>query len=217
MESSVTQSMNEPEPEAIDDELAKLPPPPRAQRTLTLAIMLVTAALALFLAWAVQQEAAFALQAAPTASAVDLTNHNLEPGTWVSGSVALGAIGGVSFDRPLVQGTERILPVVGTGARLWVAVHSQASQHDTGRFVPPAQISGHVVSLTHPGLRYRGVKDSVVASLGPDAKVPEDALLILDGETPAALRWSLLLVGACLAFAIWNVVYAARLVRRIET
>jgi hypothetical protein len=196
----------------LDEQLLQLPDPPRAERTWSLLAMTASAAAALALTFAIRGEIAFALSSTQNQVRITMPLERLPPEGLVTASLTLGATGAIRMDRPLVDGSERIFPVLGRDD-LWVATRSPKT-FDAGRFVPPSEVSGRVVMLNAPGIRYRGALEAIEQALGHAP--PKEARLLIDGETPSSLRWALLL-GVCSAlFALWNAVTALRMFRRIR-
>ena len=80
---------------------------------------------------------------------------------------------------------------------------------------PPTSFRGRLVRWSASGLRHRGLQQAV-ESLTHEA-VPADAWLLVDGESPSAARWSLGLALMSAGFAVWSVVTAGRLLRRVDS
>jgi hypothetical protein len=204
-----------PEPlrtEELDEELAQLPPPPRAERTWSLLLLLLSAVSALALAFALRAEAGFALNGGAGARELgELRAQTLAPGQSVSFVATFAANGATQMDRSLTSGSERVVPVLGR-EDVWVVMRTNELPQ-TGRFVPVRAVQGHVVPLYAPGLRYRGTADAIGAALGKAP--PSAAVLVIDGEEPSNARWALFVVLACVGFALWNAFTAFRLLKRV--
>jgi hypothetical protein len=97
----------------FDEQLLQLPDPPRAERTWSLLAMVVSAIAALSLTFALRGEIAFALSnAQPMRITAPLTVLPTE-GMVTASNLTLGATGAIRMDRPLVDGSERVFPVLG--------------------------------------------------------------------------------------------------------
>jgi hypothetical protein len=196
----------------IDEELAQLPPPPRAERTWSVVLLSASALGALALAFAFRTEATFALKQGANAELGELGSQVLTPGQAVSFRATFAATGATQMDRPLTEGSERIVPVLGRDD-VWVAVRT-SELPQTGRFSPTSAVTGHVVPLATPGAHFRGTWESVTSALGKAP--PANAVLVIQGEVPAGLRWALLLMIACVLFASWNTFTVFQLLRRVK-
>jgi hypothetical protein len=201
--------------DAVDPELLALPAPPKAQRQLTVALLAVVAVTASLMAYSLRGEAAYAL--AP-ARDVDLGELYSVKATAVDGNTyarAHGALGGalaVRFERPFESDTYRVSPVMGR-RDLWVEVRVRSGE-EGGRYVPPTAFAGRLVRWDASGLRHRGL-EGAVDSLTHEA-IPSGAWLLVDGESPDRARWALALGLIFAGFAVWSVVTAGKMLRRVE-
>lgn len=199
---------------ALDPELLALPAPPKRERTITVALLVVTAVASLAMMGVLGRDAAYAfaperardlgeLTRAPAATFVN-NDH-------VRGEALLGAARAIRYERPLVSGSYRLMPVAGRDD-LWVEVRLPSGA-ESARWVPPARVSGRLVRFTDAGPRHRGLADAVRDATGAD--IPRGAFLLVDGAAPADARWAVLLVLLFASFAAWNALAAAKLVRRV--
>jgi hypothetical protein len=206
----------------LDPELLSLPDPPRSGRTLTMAILALAAVSALAMTFALRRDVAYAL--APIlgharSAAADVGDLRLatpdvlsaHENRFVRGDAMLGAAGGIRYERVLVADSFRTLPVAGRGD-VWVDVRVPSGQ-ENGRWEPPRTFAGRLVRFGEAGPRHRGIADAI-ASVTHE-RVPTSAWLVVDGEEPASSRWVLALAAALLCFAVWNVLSAVRLVRKV--
>ncbi len=200
-------------PDAVDPELLELPDPPRKERNLTVAVLVITALASLAMCAALMRDAAYAFA---SSSSADLGNLNSAPSSafvenaLVRGDGFVGAAGGIRYERPFEPDSYRLVPLAGRGERtdLWVEIRVPSGQ-ETGRFVPPSQFEGRLVRFDRAGLRHRGLR-------GVADAVPEGAWLLVDGETPERSRWAVTLLVLFFGFAVWNVVGITRLVRKVR-
>jgi hypothetical protein len=198
----------------VDPELLALPPPPAAQRRLTIALLAVVALTASFMAYSLRGEARYAL--APTVE-VDLGDlyaadtTKIEDNRYVRAHGSLGGALALRFERPFEADTYRVSPVMGR-RNLWVEVRVPSGD-EGGRYVPPSSFRGRLVRWGESGLRHRGLAQAVDGLTGE--AIPADAWLLVDGESPGAARWALGLAVLFAGFGLWSVVTAARLVRRV--
>lgn len=200
----------------LDPELLALPDPPKKGRTLTLAVLALTAIASLAMVFALRRDVAYAIRGAAPVDVgdlrtVDKTIDASENG-YISAHGMLGAAGGIRYERPFAADTFRALPVAGR-PDVWVEVRIPAGQ-ESGRWEPPRSFSGRLVRFHATGPRHRGLASAIAATT--DQSVPDKAWLLVDGEAPSASRWSAALAIMFLAFAIWNVGAIAKLVRRVD-
>jgi hypothetical protein len=201
----------------VDPELLALPDPPQRARRLTTAILVLAAASALALTFALRRDVTYALGPTTPLSLGDLrtapaavlaANEN----RFVRAEAMLGAAGGIRYERPFVADSFRTVPVAGR-ADLWVDVRVPAGQ-ENGRWEPPHTVAGRLVRFGAAGPRQRGIASAIADATHESVPVP--AWLVVDGEEPAGARWAVVLAAALLAFAAWNVATAVRLVRRVR-
>ncbi len=203
--------------EELDPELLALPDPPRGGRTLTVAVLAAAAALALALAFALRRDVAFALRGGASDDLGDLhltplANLASDENRLVRAEALLGAAGGIRYERPLVDDTFRTLPVAGR-PDVWVDVRVPAGQ-ETGRWEPPRSFVGRLVRFGAAGPRHRGLADAIARVSRTD--VPAGAFLLVDGEAPEDVRWTILLAATFVACAAWNLISISRIVRRVK-
>jgi hypothetical protein len=203
------------EREELDPELLDLPDPPKKERTLTVALMAVTALASIAMIAALARDAMYAF-ASP--SAVDLGDLRTAPAsaladnTLVRASGMLGAAGALRYERPFDHDTYRVSPVAGR-PDIWVEVRVPARE-ENARYVPPTSFAGRLVKFEHAGQRHRGLRGSIETATG--RAVPPGAWLLVDGESPSHARWAVALMALFAAFAVWNVANIARLLRKVK-
>ncbi len=191
----------------LDPELLELPDPPRAERTRTLALLLVTAAASLAMVFSLARDGAFALSDAEPIEAGELLGIKtaaIGQNRLVNAHGLLGTRGAIRYERPFESDSYRLMPAAGR-SDLWVELRVPAGQEGE-RFVPPPSFSGRLVRFDGTGPRHRALR----------AYVPAGAWLLVDGETRERARWSLALCALFTGFAAWNLAMFARLVRRVR-
>jgi hypothetical protein len=199
-----------------DRDLLELPAPRRPWRRATLVTLGLGAALSLILACLVLPDVAYSLKGGAPRDLGDLTSARLDAAlsdSWVHGEGQLSVTRAIRYARPLEHDTYRLASVEGN-PKLWVQVRVPANEEGP-RFVPPDSFVGRLLPMSKLGIRQRGLPEAVGRS-GVDAP-PPDGWLLIDGESPAALRWAFGLLGLLLAFATFNVVGLVRLARPIPT
>lgn len=212
MSSSTESDVSSAEP---DRELADLPPPRRPFRRLTLFVMGVTAALALWLAYSLRGDLAYALSGgAPRdiGSLDKLGSDGIPANSWVRGEGSLSTADVVRYFRPLDRDAHRLARVDGN-PRLWVELRVPRDA-DGEHFVAPGSFVGRLVPASEAGLRY-GALASAVAEAGKPP-LPEDSWLLLDGESPQTTRWVIGLMVVLFGFAAFNLVGLVRLSRLVR-
>ncbi len=201
----------------VDPELLALPDPPRGGRTLTLALLALTALASLAMVFALRRDVAYALHAdAPVdvgdlrlADAATLAQHD---NATVTAHAMLGAAGGIRYERPFAADSFRALPIAGRGD-VWVEVRVPDGE-ESGRWEPPRAFTGRLVRFDEAGPRHRGLAAAIRETTSQS--VPQGAWLLVDGEAPSSSRWSIALAALFLVFGGWNVVAMGRLVRKIS-
>jgi hypothetical protein len=201
----------------VDPELLALPDPPRRERRLTTAILLLAAVSALALTFALRRDVAYALGHTTPLSLGDLSTApapvlGANENRFVRADAMLGAAGGIRYERPFVADSFRTVPVAGR-SDLWVDVRVPAGQ-ESGRWEPPHSVAGRLVRFGAAGPRHRGIANAIAEAT--HESVPAPAWLLVDGEEPAGARWAVVLAAALLAFAAWNIAAVVRLVRRVK-
>lgn len=212
--------MHAPEPtlaaaEPADPELEALPEPRRPGRWLSLATMGATTLVAGLLAWSLRHEAAYATRGAEPVEVADLGAASPArelANAWVSADALLGASGAVRYKRPAHSDSFRLAPVAGNEA-IWIEVRVPDGMEGP-RFVPPSSFVGRLVPFDEAGLRHAALPGLVHDVTG--ATVPAGAWLLVDGESPRELRWSLALAALLLGVAAFNVWGIVRLVRPVR-
>lgn len=201
--------------EELDPELLALPDPPKKGRTATLLLLALTAVASLAMVFVLRRDVAYAFVPASPADLGDLRTaeqaFRANENGYVSAHAMLGAAGGIRYERAFAADTFRALPVAGR-PDVWVEVRIPRGQ-EGGRWEPPRTFSGRLVRFDATGPRHRGLRSAIGAVT--DQAVPAGAWLLVDGEAPAASRWSAALALLFFAFAVWNVTAITKLVRRV--
>ena len=201
--------------EASDPDLVALPAPPRRERTLAAALMMVTAVASATMCWALRSEVAYALARSSPTDVGDLASLDVgtvAPGTYVEATGMLGTTGAIRYSRPLEGDSFRLQPVAGN-PRVWVEIRVPEGMEGP-RFVPPATFAGRLAPMSDAGLRHAGLVRSVLRET--NTRVPDGAWVLVDGASPRASRWALALFGLFAFFALWNVVNVVRILRPIR-
>jgi hypothetical protein len=205
-----------PPPSGKKHDLASLPAPRRPWRRVTLVTLALGALGSLALSFAVLPDVVYSLHGGSPRDLGDLVSARLEPAlsdAWVHGEAQLSATRAIRYARPLEHDTYRLASVEGN-PRVWVQIRVPANE-ESSRFVPPDSFVGRLLKVSSLGIRQRGLPEAVRES-GVEPP-PADAWLLVDGESPAAMRWAFGLLGLLLAFATFNVVGLVRLTRPIPT
>jgi hypothetical protein len=196
-----------------DPELEALPEPRRPGRRLTLVTLAVTAMASVAMAWALSGDVRYALRSGPPLQVGDLGGFEPRPeqaNTWVRGEALLATTGAVRYRRPLEADTYRLAEVTGN-PRVWVQIRVPADLEGP-RFVPPTSFVGRLLPFRDAALRHRGLVAAIESA--SQAKLPNDAWLLIDGEAPRTTRWAIGLVALFVAFAAFNLYGLYRLTRR---
>ncbi len=205
-----------PEPTGgTDPELRALPEPRRPWRRLTLVVMATTAVVSVVMAWNMRGEALYALQNGPPTQLGELdtaAHGRLLANRWVQGTAQLDVTGSIRYSRPLESDTFRLARVAGT-PNLWVEIRVPAGLEGP-HFVAPASFVGRLVPFSRAGLRHRGLPAEVKATT--NERVPPDAWLLVDGESPRGARWAVGLVALFVGFVAFNLFGVFRIVRPVR-
>jgi len=203
--------------EDVDPELLALPDPPRGGRTLTIALLALTALASLAMVFALRRDVTYALRAETpvdvgdlrTTDAATLAQHENRP---ITAHAMLGAAGGIRYERPFAADSFRALPIAGR-SDVWVEVRVPDGE-ESGRWEPPRSFAGRLVRFDQAGPRHRGLASAIEETTSQP--VSASAWLLVDGEAPASSRWALALAALFLVFGAWNFVAIGRLVRKVS-
>jgi hypothetical protein len=201
---------------ASDHELIELPTPRRPWRRATLVTLSLAGLGSLLLTLAVLPDVAYSLRGGQPRELGDLTTTRLSrelSDTWVHAQGQLSVTNAIRYRRPLERDSYRLASVEGN-PKMWVQIRVPAGAEDP-RFVPPDSFVGRLLPIDELGLRQRGLREAV-----GEAGLPlptDDAWLLVDGESPAAVRWAFGLLALLVAFATFNVIGLVRLARPIPT
>lgn len=198
-----------------DPELLALPAPSKRARTATVGLMLVTAALALWMAFSLRGEASYALSSGDPAEVGDLTSAELPSSLgnqYVRASALLGTAGAIKYGRAAEGDSFRLAPVAGR-PNVWVEMRVPEG-FEGPRFVPPTLFAGRLVPFSAAGIRHSGLAASVAKQ--SQVTVPADAWLLIDGSSPRTARWAVALVALFGAFAAWNLASVYRILTKVR-
>ncbi len=197
-----------------DPELLALPSPPKRERALTVATMALTSIAAGLLAWSLRSEARYALVAGTPQDVGNLTALTFDgraPNRYIEGTAMLGTQGAIRYGRAAESDSFRLSPVAGND-KLFVEIRVPEG-FEGPRFIPPRSFAGRLVPFKDAGLRHASLRDAVAEKGG--VKVPDDAWLLIDGSSPRASRWALMLTLLFGGFSIWNLIAIVRLLARV--
>ncbi len=198
-----------------DPELDALPRPRRPGRTATLVMMGLTTLLSLLLAFSLRSEGSYALRAGAPLELGPLAAQapQAEWGNrWVRAEGSLAPSGAIKYGRLLEADGFRLARLEGTQP-IWVEVRVPKGMEGP-YFVPPTSFVGRLVPFASAGLRHASLTTELQRATG--TAVPQEAWLLVDGESPAQARWVLGIVGMMLAFALFGIVGLLRLLRPIS-
>ena len=200
-----------------DPELVQLPAPRHPWRRATILALLLCFGISSALLFGLRGELAYALWSGPPQSIGALAT--LSPGQpisnhWVEAEADLEDHGGIRYERPFESGTFRLVPVQGNH-RVWVQIRVPAGFEDQ-YFVPPNSFVGRLAPVTSLGVRYSALPRAVSDAGWPKGQLPDDAWILIDGESPKAIRWVLaltLVLAGFAGFSLWATTAALRPVR----
>jgi len=204
--------------EGPDPELEQLPAPrhPWRRTTIGALVLCFAASVALFLG--LQGELAYTLKGgAPTqvGSLAGLSPGRTLSNQWVAAEGELNEFGGIRYERPFEPGTFRLVPVQGN-PKIWVQIRIPAGFEDE-HFVPPTAFVGRLAPLKSLGLRYSALADAIEDAGWSKSQMPAEAWVLVDGESPQAIRWVLALSLVLLGFAAFSAWAATSVLRPART
>jgi len=200
--------------EGPDPELEQLPAPRHPWRRTTILSLLLCFAASLALLLGLRGELAYSFRSGPPQSigALATLTPNLNiSNRWVQAEGDLEEHGGIRYERPFESDTFRLVPVQGN-PKMWVQIRIPSGFEDE-HFVPPNSFVGRLSPVGSLGLRYSALSDAVQDAGWPQGQLPTDAWVLIDGESPGAIRWvlalSLVLLGFA-GFSLWATTAALR-------
>jgi hypothetical protein len=198
-----------------DPELLSLPAPPKRERTITVLLMVLTAAAAAWMAVSLLGEARYAVTPGHPLDVGDLTA--LHPGDemanrYVRATALLGTTGAIRYGRAAEGDSFRLAPVAGN-PKLWVEIRVPEG-FEGPRFVPPTVFAGRLVPFKKAGVRHVGLGGAVHEQT--TSALPDDAWLLIDGGSPRASRWAIALALLFAGFSVWNLASVARVLSRVR-
>lgn len=170
----------------------------------------VTAVSSLALAWALRRPALYATFQGPPRELGELRAAHLDDtlaGAWVH---AVGAPGPMAaeYRRPLDGDRYRLVPAA-DAPDLWIELRIPKAL-ESDRYVPPNSFVGRLTRMRDAG----PARESLLEAASVVGKRPgDDAWVLLDGETPSTMRWTLGFIGLLLSFFGFSVFGLIRLLR----
>ncbi len=200
-----------------DPELERLPTPRHPWRKTTIITLISCLVVSVTLLVGLRGELTFSIRSGPPTLIGNLST--LEPlsrqrNRWVQADGELADHGGISYQRPFETDSFRLVPVQGN-SRLWVQVRVPAGFEDE-HFVPPTSFVGRLLQVDSLGVRYSALQQAVIDAGWPKGQMPDDAWILVDGESPKAIRWVLALAVVLIGFAgfcLWATAFVLRRVR----
>ncbi|HEY3592913.1 MAG TPA: hypothetical protein VGL13_03525 [Polyangiaceae bacterium] len=195
----------------IDPELVSLPRPPQTGKTLSLALMSLTAFFAIVLSAGLFGDVRYALSNAEADDIGPMTS--LAPGPAVSNRFvktkgALDRSTAVRYDRVLESGAFEIAKVAGN-PKIWVEM--RVPDGEGPNFALPATtFVGRLVPLDSVEFRLRSFW------MPSRSAYAAGEWVLLDGATPASFHWSLPLFALLVVFAGYNLAMIGRIVRPVR-
>ncbi len=197
-----------------DPELEQLPAPRHPWRRTTIVTLLLCFCASLGLLLGLRGELAYCLRLSPPQFVGPLAEFSPEypmSNHWVQAEGDLEEHGGIRYGRPFDSDSFRLVPVQGN-RRMWVQIRVPAGFEDE-HFVPPTSFVGRLAPLKSLGLRYSALPEAIQDAGWPKGQLPDDAWVLIDGESPKAIRWVLalaLILAGFAGFSLWATTAALR-------
>ena len=196
-----------------DPELERLPPPHHPWRKTTIVTLVLCFVVSLTLLVGLRGELIYSVRTGPPTSIGNLSALQplSEQNKWVQADGELADHGGIRYQRPFEADSFRLVPVQGN-PRFWVQIRVPAGFEDE-HFVPPNSFVGRLLPVDGLGVRYSSLHQAVFDAGWPIGQIPNDAWILVDGESPKAVRWVLALAGVLLSFAsfcLWATTFVLR-------
>lgn len=197
-----------------DPELEQLPTPRHPWRKTTIFSLVLCLLVSITLLVQLRKELVFAGYSGHPTALGDLSIWRpdaRQKDLWVQAEGELADHGGIRYRRPLDADSFRLVPIQGN-MRIWVQVRVPAGYEDE-HFVPPTTFVGRLMRADRLGMRYSALVDAVPDAGWPKGQIPTDAWVLIDGESPKAIRWVLALALVIMGFAVfclWAAVYVVR-------
>jgi hypothetical protein len=190
-----------------DPELEQLPSPRRPWRRTTIFSLLSCFAVSVTLLMGLLGDFAFSTRRGPPRELGNLASLRPTSGQvnqWIRAEGELADHGGIRYQRPLEADSFRLVPIEGND-QIWVQVRVPAGFEDE-HFVPPTAFVGRLLKASSSGIRYSALRQAVRDAGWPASQMPNEACILVDGESPAAIRWVLALAVILLGsagFSLW--------------
>jgi len=190
-----------------DPELEQLPSPRRPWRRTTIFTLLSCFVLSVTLLTGLLGDFVFSTRQGPPRELGSLASLRPTSGAvneWVKAEGELADHGGIKYRRPFEADSFRLVPIEGND-RIWVQVRVPAGFEDE-HFVPPTAFVGRLLKANSSGIRYSALRQAVVDAGWPSGQMPNEACILVDGESPTAIRWVLALAVILLSsagFSLW--------------
>lgn len=190
-----------------DPELEQLPSPRRPWRRTTIFALLSCFVASVALLGGLLGDFAFSTRRGPPRELGSLANlrpTSSEMNQWIKAEGELADHGGIKYQRPFEADSFRLVPIEGND-RIWVQVRVPAGFEDA-HFVPPTAFVGRLLRANSSGVRYSALRQAVEDAGWPSSQMPNEAWILVDGESPAATRWVLALAAILLGsagFSLW--------------
>jgi hypothetical protein len=177
--------------------------------------MALTALFSLFLVAGLGGDVSYTLSNADPSDVGSLGSFQPAPSMrnrFVRGQGVVTASEAIRYERVFEEGAFELVPVVGE-RRIWVEMRV-ADRDGALKLAPPTTFVGRLLPLQSALFRLRGLRIAMTDRLA--GATTKDAWVLVDGATPASLRWTLALAALLTAFAAYNLVMIGRMVRPIR-
>jgi hypothetical protein len=186
--------------DAVDQELAALPGPPRGRRLLSMASMIAVVVVAMGLLVHLREDVAYSFAEARTTdlgevNAIELSELETNRYVRVRGTPMLSRM--VRFERAISGQQYAVFPLAGQ-RQIFVQVPVEALS-DPAR-AAQGEFSGRLLTFGQLGGRFRVVREYLSRDLGMPVTV--ESFVVLAEEPPSSYGWAIGMSALCLAIIV---------------
>lgn len=194
----------------LDRELADLPAPPQTRVRVLGALLGAISLVSVALSYQLRDDVAYAFSPAAPVVLGDATTATL-PSTLANRTVTVRVTpqmaGAVRYTRPLTGGHYLVFPVAGrAGEALYVQVDNNEAR--------AGELTGRLVPFGGAGGRYNRVGRFLHDEMS--GRVSGNTMLLISDARPSQYLWAPIAASFLMALALFDLVFIARLFKRVQ-